>query len=102
MINVIGPNNAQSEKKIPIPSNVKRISFKADKSMTFPESFFEGGMRGRMSRFPTTREHRKTKPTIRTVQGKPTVVKRRRMAMGRTIPATEPPVKVIPEARPRW
>jgi len=44
VINVIGPNNAQSEKKIPIPSNVKRISFKADKSMTFPESFFEGGM----------------------------------------------------------
>lgn len=98
---MIGPNKAQSEKKIPIPSNVKRRSFKADKSMTCPDKFFEGGIRGRMSRLPTIKEQRKMKPTIRTVHGKPTLVKSWRIAMGRTIPATEPPVNVMPEARPR-
>jgi hypothetical protein len=41
------------------------------------------------------------KPTIRTVQGNPTWVKRRRMATGKTMPAIEPPVNVTPEARPR-
>ena len=85
-----------------IPKSRKRVSFSAERSTTLPVRDLRGFSLGRMRRLATTKEPSQTNPTIRIVQPNPTEVNNRRIAMGKTIPATEPPVKVTPEASPRW
>ena len=102
MRKVIGPNNAQSEKKMPIPKSRNRKSLTAERSMTrLPVRDFLGLRRGRMRRLATTRQASHMNPRIRMVQPKPTEMKSRRIAMGKTIPVNEPLAKVTPQASPR-
>jgi hypothetical protein len=70
-MNVMGPNNAQWEKNIPIPKSMNLVSLRAERSIIFPPRSLLGLIRGRISKFPRKREKRKMKPTIRIVHGNP-------------------------------